>query len=328
MLPDFELKILLMRRKITTLILGCIIGIGQLQAETIEKIPFGDMNSWQTRVMKESRLLGGDLKTMHAINHPKTITGDIPYRRNDVSPWATSNVLASPAGIVKTSITVFPEKRGDGYCARLEVKKETCKAIGIINVVVVASGSIYLGGMDEPIKSTKNPMGKLDQGIEFTKRPKAVEFDYKVTREDQIYKADGGSKIKTQIGRDNAEVVLYLIHRWEDANGNLYAKRVGTAYEKYSDDVNSWVNNYRVNVMYGDITKEPTFKRYMGLIPNTNPYYSVNSRGEIVPVTEVGWGDKDEAVTHMLLRFSSSDLGPYKGSVGSTFWVDNIELVY
>lgn len=297
-------------------------------AQRTEPIAFGDMDKWQTRVIKESFLLGGDTKVMHAINTPKKVEGAVPYKRNSVSPWATSNVYASPAGIVKTSVTVFPEKRGNGYCARMEVREERCKAVGMVNIVVVASGSIFLGGMDEPIKSAKNPMSKLDQGIPFNKKPVAVQFDYKNKRCAKMYKATGGTRISELSGTDQAEVVLYLLHRWEDEEGNVYARRVGTAYEKYWKTVSDWINNHQVKIHYGDITGESFYKSYMGLVPDSNPYYTTNSKGLIVPVHEVGWGGADEEVTHIMLRFSSSDQGPYIGTVGSTFWVDNVKLVY
>ena len=299
-------------------------------AQRIEKIPFGDMEQWQTRVVKESFLLGGETKKLYDLAPTAEKKGAVPYRRNNVSPWASSNVLASPAGIVKTSCSVTPEKRGNGYCARLEVVEERCKAIGIVNIVVVASGSIYLGGMDEPVKTAKNPMSKLDQGIPFTGRPTAVQFDYKTKRAQQVYKATGSPKISKIDGKDNAEVMMLLIHRWEDAEGNVYAKRVGTAVEKFGKDVLNWVNDYQIPVRYGDITKEPYYKSYMGLINTSspNPYYTTNSKGKLVPVQEVGWAVAGEPVTHMVMKISSSDLGPYIGTVGSVFWVDNIELVY
>ena len=299
-------------------------------AQRIEKIPFGDMEQWQTRVVKESFLLGGETKKLYDLAPTAEKKGAVPYRRNNVSPWASSNVLASPAGIVKTSCSVTPEKRGNGYCARLEVVEERCKAIGIVNIVVVASGSIYLGGMDEPVKTAKNPMSKLDQGIPFTGRPTAVQFDYKTKRAQQVYKATGSPKISKIDGKDNAEVMMLLIHRWGDAEGNVYAKRVGTAVEKFGKDVLNWVNDYQIPVRYGNITKEPYYKSYMGLINTSspNPYYTTNSKGKLVPVQEVGWAEAGEPVTHMVMKISSSDLGPYIGTVGRVFWVDNVELVY
>ena len=185
-------------------------------------IPFGDMDHWTTRVLKESALLGGHTRYIYEIAPTMTIEGNKPYRRHAQSPWATSSVMASPAGIVKTSTSVFPEKRGNGYCARLEIRKETCKVIGLVNIVVVAPGSIFLGGMDEPIKNTSNPQSKLDQGIPFTKKPKALQFDYKLHMEPQMVKATGFGKAVNVPGRDKAEVCLYLLHQWEDENGNIY----------------------------------------------------------------------------------------------------------
>ena len=320
-----------MRKNITLgIVLMLLFSVQGVFSQRIEKIPFGDMEQWQTRVIKESFLLGGETKDLYDLAPTATKKGAIPYTRNNISPWASSNVLASPAGIVKTSCSVFPEKRGNGYCARLQVVEERCKAIGIVNIVVVASGSIYLGGMQEPVKSAKDPMSKLDQGVAFTGRPSALQFDYKMKRAHQIYKATGSPKITKLEGTDNAEVMMLLIHRWEDAEGNIYAKRVGTAIEKFNKDVLDWINDYQIPVHYGDITKQPFYKSYMGLINTSspNPYYTTNSKGKMVPVQEVGWATAGEKVTHMVLKVSSSDLGPYLGTVGSTFWIDNIELVY
>ena len=297
-------------------------------AQKVEMIPFGDMDHWTTRVLKESALLGGHTRYIYEIAPTMTIEGNKPYRRHAQSPWATSSVMASPAGIVKTSTSVFPEKRGNGYCARLEIRKETCKVIGLVNIVVVAPGSIFLGGTDEPIKNTSNPQSKLDQGIPFTKKPKALQFDYKLHMEPQMVKATGFGKAVNVPGRDKAEVCLYLLHQWEDEDGNIYARRVGTAYRKLSGNTQDWVNNYQIPVWYGDITKRSDYQSYMGLVPSDDPRYTRNSKGKIVPIQELGWGKADEEVTHVMLRFSANDQGAYIGSVGSKFWVDNVAFVY
>ena len=47
-----------------------------------------------------------------------------------------------------------------------------------------------------------------------------------------------------------------------------------------------------------------------------------------MPVQEIGWAEPGVEPTHMILKISSSDLGPYVGTVGSVFWLDNVELVY
>jgi hypothetical protein len=57
------------------------------------------------------------------------------------------------------------------------------------------------------------------------------------------------------------------------------------------------------------------------------PQYTINSRGQRVPINEVGW-DANAPVTHMILRFSSGYGGAYVGSPGATFWIDNVKVVY
>ena len=67
-------------------------------------------------------------------------------------------------------------------------------------------------------------------GIPFSKRPTALRFDYKVRIADapQRIRATGFSRTGKVAGKDHAAVVCLLQKRWEDAEGNVYAKRVGT----------------------------------------------------------------------------------------------------
>lgn len=82
---------------------------------------------------------------------------------------------------MKTSNTVFPEDRETGgRCACMKTIIENCKVIGMVNLKVLVSGSIFLGKVHEPIRSTNDPYSKMDMGIPFTKRPKSLIFDYKV----------------------------------------------------------------------------------------------------------------------------------------------------
>lgn len=39
------------------------------------------------------------------------------------------NVMARVAGITKTNTSVFPEKRGDGFCARMDTRMESVKVL-------------------------------------------------------------------------------------------------------------------------------------------------------------------------------------------------------
>lgn len=299
-------------------------------AERVELLPYGDMEHWTTRVIKEAAILGGATKKCYHMAPTQTLTKARPWvRGSSDSPWGSSSVWASPVGIDKVSVTVFPEEREPGnLCARLEVIKDSCKALGIVNITVVVTGSIYLGAACEPIKNAKNPQEKIDQGIPFTQRPKALQLDYKLSLADQVIKATGLKRPSKIEGKDNAEISLYLIQRWEDKDGNIYARRVGTGYYKFSESVEEWQNGFRIPIYYGDISNEPYYIEDMALLLPDGPRYTTNSKGKNVPIQVVGWAEPDATPTHLMLRISSGDKGAFIGAVGTRFWIDNISLVY
>ena len=168
----------------------------------------------------------------------------------------------------------------------------------------------------------------LQTGIPFTKKPVALQFDYKVKmsdRENRI-RATGFSKITDVPGKDYPAAILLLQKRWEDANGNVYAKRIGTMVTYYYHSTD-WKNNATYEIMYGDITNRPEYKSHMMRLQVTESY-TVNSKGESVPIHELAWGDENDVPTHMCLQFTSSHGGAYIGSPGNTLWIDNVKLVY
>ena len=148
--------------------LCCGTALAQQQQHTVEVIPFGDMDQWIDRQIKESGIIGGALKNVYAIGPTATIRENKAYKNMGGSPWATSNVMARVAGITKTNTSVFPEKRGDGYCARMDTRMESVKVLGIVDITVLAAGSMFLGEVHEPIKGTKNPQKMLNSGIPFS----------------------------------------------------------------------------------------------------------------------------------------------------------------
>lgn len=314
-----------------TLAIAVMSILSTASAQNTEKIKFGDFENWQTRIIPESRLIGGHKKTLYEIAPTKTVEGNIPYSNQGGSQWATSNVLANVMGIVKGSNAVFPDDReGGGKAAKLSCIMEHCKAIGIINIDVCVAGSIFLGEFMEPVKSTSEPYSKMEMGIPFTKRPKSLVFDYKLEMpadNSRTYSSGFGKK-KTYAGHDNAEVFIILQRRWEDADGNLFAKRVGTGRELFGQTTNGWVNGHEIKVNYGDITSQPYYKPFMGLIDKEKSYYARNSKGKMVPVTEVGWDSPDATPTHMLVMASAGSGTAYIGTIGLNFWVDNFALKY
>ncbi len=299
-------------------------------AQSVQPLPFGNMDNWVTRNIRESHIIGGKDRQCFAIGPTRTINGDEPYRNSGGSPWGTSNVMAKVVGITKVSNAVFPDVRGSGKCAKLTTMLEHCKALGLINIDVLVAGTIFLGEMQEPISSTSNPYSKMDMGMPFTQRPTALVYDYRLTVPEggtRMYSSGFGKK-KTLPGSDKAEVLVYLQRRWEDADGNIHAKRVGTGRELLGSSTSGWVNGHKLPIHYGDISGKPYFRNYMGLIPEAKSYCARNSRGKIVPVVEEGWDDASATPTHILVMFSAGSGEPYTGTIGLTFWVDNVGLSY
>ena len=152
------------------------------QESTIKKInEVGRFDHWCVREVKESGIIGGQTKYLYEFygNQDTLVTGKTPFKAPDGYMWRTNNVLAIVAGVVKTNNTIFPEKRGDGWCARIETHIEEVKALGIVNMDVTCQGALLVGELPEPITTTKDPMAKVFYGFPFNGSPKAVRMDYK-----------------------------------------------------------------------------------------------------------------------------------------------------
>lgn len=270
-----------------------------------EAIRYGDLDQWVVRKITESAIIGKETKTLYCVGPMDTIIGNKPFEPK-ASPWGSSNVMARVSGITKASVSVYPERRDEGYCARLETGIESISAMGIMNVKVL-----------------------VVCGIPFHQKPTSLLFDYKVklSGDPNRIKLSGFSKRSEVDGIDMPLVNLFLQKRWEDKDGNIYAKRIGTLVIRM-DKNTDWVNDANFTILYGDITKRSDYEEYMGFQLGESARYSLNSKGKNVPIQEIGWGTEDDEVTHMILEFCSSHGGSYIGSPGNTFWVDNIRLGY
>ena len=314
---------------ITCMPLSVVLADGDgVTSENVVPFAYGDMDNWIVREIHESGIIGGNTKWLYELGPSDTIVGNTAFRNMGGSPWATSNVMAKVAGVVKTNTSVFPEKRGDGMCARMETRYESVKVFGLVDIEVIAAGSVFLGTVHEPIKGTKNPQAMLQSGVPFSKKPKALRFDYKVKAapEKNRVRSTGFSRKSTVAGQDSLAVILLLQKRWEDEEGNVYSKRVGTMVQRYTESTPDWVNDATYPILYGNITSKPEYKPYMRI--QVEERYTLNSKGKSVPIQEVGWAEPGEAPTHMVLQFTSSHGGAYIGSPGNTFWIDNVELIY
>lgn len=308
--------------------MACLLATASVAQEREEPILYGNMNHWVARNIKESDIIGGNAKTLYEIGPDRTVNGNVPYKNLGKSPWATSNVMAKVMGIVKTNSSVYRETRGNGYCAKLTTHIEHVKVLGMIDISVLAAGSIFLGDVHEPISGSKDGERALNWGIPYTKRPKALRFDYRValTNEPNRIKQTGFSKVQTVAGKDCATAVLLLQKRSEDSKGNVTAKRVGTVVVEYRNSSSGWVNNATYQVLYGDLHHRQGYnERLMGLRQTD---YVRNSKGKSVVLKEVGWADAGEQPTHLIVQFSSSNGGAFIGSPGNTIWIDNVRLVF
>lgn len=272
--------------------------------ERIEPIPFGNFETWTEQQIQESKLIGGQTKTLYRIG----------------GPWSSSNAHARALGVDKVSVSVTPEKRGNGYCCRMESTLEEVTAIGI-DFKALATGSIFTGKMIDVVgmKQSSDPNSAIDMGVPFEGRPTALLLDYKALIQNQsaVY-APAKTKVKEVAGRDKGHITLILQHRWED-NGHVYAYRVGTAV-KNIDKTTDWKNDFRLPIVYGYAGKASKEL-------SNNRHKTHNSEGKMVCIEEVDFRE-DVQPTHLIIQISAGSMPPFTGCPGNTIWVDNIKLVY
>ena len=315
-------------RNLLALVLCAAMPLSVPAADKVVPLKYGDMDTWVLRSIHESAVIGGHTKTLYEVGPSASLSGNNPYHNMGGSPWGTSNVMAKVMGVVKTNNSVYRDQRGSGYCAKMTTHIETCKVLGMMNIKVLAAGSLFLGDVKEPITGTKDGPKAINWGIPFTQRPKALRYDYRIYTPGNTNRVrqTGFSKASAVPGKDYCITVLFLQKRTEDAKGNITAKRVGTMVVKYGKSTSGWVDGATYEIHYGNITHQSFYDAATMGLRSTD--YARNSKGKSVPVVENGWASADEKPTHLVLQFSSSHGGAYVGTVGNTFWVDNVALVY
>lgn len=260
-----------------------------------------DFEQWKERQITESALIGGKTKTLYKMGRG----------------WDCSNAHAKAMGVDKVSVSVRPEKRGEGTCCRMESTLETVSAIGI-NFKAFATGSIYTGKMIDVVgmKQSSDPNSAIDMGVPFTGRPSALILDYKALIQNQqaVY-APAKTHVKNVDGRDAGQITLILQHRWEE-NGHVYAYRVGTAQKKITQSTD-WQNDFRLPVQYGKSSLALTNDRHQ----------THNSKGQMVCIEEVDYRG-DVAPTHIIIQISAGSMAPFTGCPGNIVWCDNVRLAY
>ena len=298
----------------------------EAKKKVIEPIPYGDMDQWMVRYIDESKLLGGQTKTLYALAATDTIRVNNPYIPAKGNPWGCSATYARFMGI-ETGIegSIVPQERGNGYCCKLQ---NVLTHVDVGDIYAMVSGTIYTGQALEPlgIGAKNKPYTATEFGVPYTNHPVALMLDYKATisESDSLITTER-NKPKMIAGHDCAVIFIYLQYRWEDKEtGKIYARRVGTAYERICETIPEWVNNHEVPISWGNITTSANYQPYEGL--NQRDMMARNSKGKMVRVEEVGWS-LDEP-THVVIYISSSDAGVFRAYEGNTLWVDNLRWVY
>jgi hypothetical protein len=201
--------------------------------------------------------------------------------------------------------------------------------MGMFDIKVLVAGTIYLGKMDEPVANASDPYAKMDWGMKFTKRPKAFVLDYKsIIPNTGILHKGTTTKHKSFPGVDPAMVVVLLQRRWEDEKGMVHAERVGTAVYHIENSSDGWVKDFRIPMIYGDATKDPSYKEYMGLSPEDRPYFAENKKGKKVPISELSWAEPGTEPTHMILIISSGSHDAFTAALDNVLLIDNLRLEY
>lgn len=293
-----------------------------------EKVPLGDFEQWTVRYVTESKIIGGQEKVLYVIGPTDTIhSNEIYDYKNTI--WSTSNAFAKVMGVVKTSNNVTPDKGPSGTCAKLATEFAYCKVAGVVNIKVLAAGSIYWGKMLEPVTGVSDPFAFIDWGIPFSKRPNALVLDYKATipNTGKLVKGTTTRTIEFD-GYDPAEILFVLQYRWEDEKGNVHAKRVGTAICHIDQSSNGWKKDFRVPVIYGDARESANFQPYMDLLRGDMTMYTINSKGKKKPILEETWADPDCPATHAIMWLTSGSSGAFIGAIGNVLWLDEIRLEY
>lgn len=314
--------------KVKISVLAFLVAVLPLSAQRVELLPFGDFEHWTVRYIKESAVVGGEVKTLYMLGPDGVIDGNKVYDYSK-TPWASSNAYAKVSGVTKTSLSVEPDEGPSGRCAKLSTVFASCRVAGLVDIQVLATGSLYWGRMFEPITGVKNPYANMDWGIPFTGHPTALLLDYKAFLPATGKLVRGTTFRKVEFpGQDPCQVLLLLQRRWEDADGSIHAERVGTAVLRIGSSTSGWVIDKRIPVLYGDARNQPGYRPYMDLVKGAKTLYAVNSRGKRVPVIEEGWADADATCTHAVLHIASGCQGGYTGALGNTLWVDNLRMEY
>jgi hypothetical protein len=216
---------------------------------------------------------------------------DQPGLDENTTIWGTANRGLALGG---ASANTTKQLNGDSSYVRME-------SVAAPALVRIAAATIFTGKFTESFPSISDPRSNITLGTSFSGRPLSFSF---------YYTYQPGSSNEDENGQalaygDQCDIYLFLENR-----DGAQVKRVGTAWFRSGTAVTQWTKQ-EIPVKYGPLDA-------------TDPWYSFAQ-----PIDGEVWGDGTEVVTHITILATSSFEGDFfKGAIGSTLELDNIELIY
>lgn len=220
----------------------------------------------------------------------------------EVLQWASGNPGFRLTGMGKSPID-YPTVQTEGYAGK-GVKLET-KGTGSLGTTVkmpIAAGNLFIGTfvVGDALKDAK---AATKFGFPFFKHPKSLEGYYKFTPGDEFIS-----------GIDKDGKIIYDSAMKGKDKGDIYA----VLYE--AENVENFLNGY--NSLTSDkivsIARIPSMEA-------TNVWKKFNLTFEYKK--EINESDLNDGKYKLAIVFSSSiDGAEFKGSIGSTLWIDEVRI--
>jgi hypothetical protein len=205
--------------------------------------------------------------------------------------WGTANPGLALGG---SSGNTSKQERDNSNYAKME-------SVAAPALVRMAAATIFIGKFTDGFPSVSDPRSNITLGTPFSARPLSFSFSY-TYQPGPNNEDENGDPLSYG---DQCDVYLFL----ENRDGSK-VKRVGTAWFRSGMTVSEW-SRENITIKYGPLEA-------------SDPWFAYAQ-----PIEGEAWGDGTETVTHITILATSSFEGDFfKGSIGSTLELDDIELVY
>jgi hypothetical protein len=214
-----------------------------------------------------------------------------PGKDKNSTIWGTANRGLALGGAPGN--TSKQDRSGTNY-ARME-------SVEAPALVRIAAATIFTGKFTDGFPSITDPRSSITLGTPFTSRPLSVSFNYTYQPGDSNEDANG----QPLPYGDQCDIYFLLENR---TDGQV--KRVGTAWFRSGDALSDWTSQI-IPIKYGPLD-------------SSDPWFDYAQ-----PRDDEVWGDGSEPITHVTFLATSSFEGDFfKGAIGSTLELDEIELRY